>query len=117
MIVRAEGAWIEDADGRRYLDGVSSWWTCTLGHDPPRLRRVLREQAEQLVHVAAGGITHAPVALLAKELAEIAPPGLTRTHFSDDGSTAVEVAIKIAFQHWQQNGRPRPHPIVARPGA
>lgn len=117
MIVRAEGAWIEDADGRRYLDGVSSWWTCTLGHDPPRLRRVLREQAEQLVHVAAGGITHAPVALLAKELAEIAPPGLTRTHFSDDGSTAVEVAIKIAFQHWQQNGRPRRHRFVALAGA
>lgn len=117
VVVRAEGAWIEDADGRRYLDGVSSWWTCTLGHDPPRLRRVLREQAEQLVHVAAGGITHAPVALLAKELAEIAPPGLTRTHFSDDGSTAVEVAIKIAFQHWQQNGRPRRHRFVALAGA
>lgn len=117
MIVRAQGAEIEDADGRRYLDGVSSWWTCTLGHDPPRLVRALREQAEQLVHVAAGGITHAPIAMLAKELAEIAPPGLTRTHFSDDGSTAVEVAIKIAFQHWQQNGRARRHRFVALAGA
>lgn len=117
VIVRAEGPWIVDADGARYLDGVSSWWSCTLGHDPPRLLRALREQAEQLVHVAAGGITHAPVALLARELAEIAPPGLVRTHFSDDGSTAVEVAIKIAFQYWQQNGRPRRHRFVALAGA
>ena len=117
VIVRAEGAWIEDANGHRYLDGVSSWWTCTLGHDPPRLRRVLREQAEQLIHVASGGVTHAPVALLAKELAEIAPLGLTRTHFSDDGSTSVEVAIKIAFQHWQQNGRAGRHRFVALAGA
>ncbi|UJR86199.1 Hypothetical protein I5071_82810 [Sandaracinus amylolyticus] len=117
VIVRGEGAWIVDADERRYLDGVSSWWTCTLGHDPPRLRRVLREQAEQLIHVAAGGITHAPIALLAKELTEVAPAGLTRTHFSDDGSTSVEVAIKIAFQHWQQNGRAKRHRFVALAGA
>lgn len=117
VIVRAKGAWITDADGRRYLDGVSSWWTCTLGHDPPRLLQALREQASELVHVAAGGITHAPIALLAKELSEVAPPGLTRTHFSDDGSTAVEVAIKIAFQYWQQNGRPKRHRFVALGGA
>jgi adenosylmethionine-8-amino-7-oxononanoate aminotransferase len=113
VIVAASGAWIEDADGRRFLDGVSSWWACTLGHDPPRLVRALREQADTLIHVAAGGITHAPAALLARELAEVAPPGLVRTHFSDNGSTAVEVAIKIAFQYWQQNGRARRHRFVA----
>lgn len=117
VIARAEGPWIEDVDGRRYLDGVSSWWTCTLGHDPPRLRAAMRAQLDTLVHVAAGGITHAPIALLAKELAEIAPPGLVRTHFSDDGSTSVEVAIKIAFQHWQQNGRAKRHRFVALAGA
>ena len=117
VIVAAHGAWIEDADGHRYLDGVSSWWTCTLGHDHPRLRRVLREQSNVLLHVAAGGITHAPVALLAKELAAVAPPGLTRTHFSDDGSTSVEVAIKIAFQHWAQNGRASRHRFVSLTGA
>jgi adenosylmethionine-8-amino-7-oxononanoate aminotransferase len=117
VIVAASGPWIEDADGRRYLDGVSSWWTCTLGHDPPRLVAALRAQMEQLIHVAAGGITHPAVALLAKELAEVAPPGLERTHFSDNGSTAVEVAIKIAFQYWQQNGRPRRHRFLALAGA
>jgi adenosylmethionine-8-amino-7-oxononanoate aminotransferase len=117
VVVGAEGSWLLDADGRRYLDAVSSWWSCTLGHDPPRLRAAVRAQLDQLIHVAAGGITHAPVALLAKELAEIAPTGLVRTHFSDDGSTAVEVAIKMAFQYWQQNGRPRRHRFLALSGA
>lgn len=106
VVVGGEGPWIEDADGRRLLDGNASWWTVTLGHQHPRLRAALARQAEQLMHVAAGGITHAPVALLAQELAAVAPPGLSRVHFSDDGSTAVEVAIKAAFQYWQQNGRP-----------
>lgn len=106
VIVGGQGPWIEDADGRRLLDGNASWWTVTLGHQHPRLRAALARQAEQLMHVAAGGITHAPVALLAQELAAVAPPGLSRIHFSDDGSTAVEVAIKAAFQYWQQNGRP-----------
>lgn len=106
VIVGGEGPWIEDADGRRLLDGNASWWTMTLGHQHPRLKAALIRQAETLMHVAAGGITHAPVALLAEELAKVAPPGLTRAHFSDDGSTAVEVAIKTAFQYWRQNGRP-----------
>ena len=117
VIARAEGAWLEDADGRRYLDGVSSWWSQTLGHRPPRLVAAMRAQLDELAHVAAGGITHAQVASLAHELAQVAPPGLVRTHFSDDGSTAVEVAVKIAFQYWQQNGRPRRHRFVALGGA
>ncbi len=117
VIVRAAGPFLEDADGRRYLDAVSSWWACTLGHDPPRLLAALARQASELVHVAAGGITHAPAALLAKELAEVAPRGLERVHFSDDGSTSVEVAVKMAFQYWQQNGRPRRHRFVALAGA
>lgn len=117
VIVEASGPWIVDRNGRRYLDGVSSWWSCTLGHDPPRLVQAAVEQMRSLIHVAAGGITHPQIALLAKELAEVAPPGLVRTHFSDDGSTSVEVAIKIAFQHWQQNGRPARHRFVALSGA
>lgn len=117
VIVEAEGPWIVDADGRRYVDAVSSWWSATLGHRHPRLVRALSDQAGMLTHVAAGGVTHANVALLAEELAAVAPAGLTRTHFSDDGSTAVEVAVKIAFQYWQQNGRPRRHRFVCLAGA
>ncbi len=117
VIVGGEGPFIEDADGRRYLDGNASWWTVTLGHGHPRLRAALAKQADALMHVAAGGITHAPVALLARELCNVAPAGLTRVHFSDDGSTAVEVAIKAAFQYWQQNGRPTRTRFLALSGA
>lgn len=106
VIVSAEGPWLVDADGRRYLDGISSWWTSTLGHRHPRLLAALADQAARLDHVAAGGATHPTVAALAAELCAVAPAGLERVHFSDDGSTAVEVALKIAFQYWQQQGRP-----------
>jgi adenosylmethionine---8-amino-7-oxononanoate aminotransferase len=117
VIVEAEGPYVFDADGRRYVDAVSSWRTATLGHRHPRLVRALGAQAAVLPHVAAGGITHAQVALLAEELAAVAPKGLVRTHFSDDGSTAVEVAVKVAFQYWQQNGRPTRHRFVCLSGA
>lgn len=117
VVVGAEGPWLFDADGRRVLDANASWWTCTLGHGHPRLRAALARQADALMHVAAGGITHAPVALLAEELAAVAPGDLSRVHFSDDGSTAVEVAVKAAFQYWQQNGRPRRTRFVTLSGA
>lgn len=117
VVVGGEGPWIEDADGRRLLDANASWWTVTLGHQNPRLRAALVRQAEALMHVSTGGITHAPVALLARELTEVAPEGLSRVHFSDDGSTAVEVAIKAAFQHWQQSGRPTRTRFLALAGA
>jgi adenosylmethionine-8-amino-7-oxononanoate aminotransferase len=113
VIVEAEGAWLVDADGRRYLDGISSWWACTLGHRHPRLVRALVDQLGRIDHVGAGGITHPAVAQLAAELVAVAPTGLTRAHFSDDGSTAVEVAIKIAFQYWQQMGRPARRRFIA----
>ncbi len=117
VVVRAEGPWLWDADGRRVFDGNASWWACTLGHGHPRLRAALLRQSEALMHVSAGGITHAAVALLAEELSAITPGDLSRVHFSDDGSTAVEVAIKAAFQYWQQNGRPSRTRFIALSGA
>ncbi len=106
VIVDADGPWLLDAGGGRYLDGISSWWTCTLGHRHPRLLAALAAQAARLDHVGAGGAIHPAVAHLAAELCAVAPAGLERAFFSDDGSTAVEVAVKIAFQYWQQHGRP-----------
>ena len=106
VIVEAEGAWLVAEDGHRYLDGISSWWTCTLGHRHPRVVAALATQVARLDHVSAGGAIHPAIASLAAELCAVAPAGLERVHFSDDGSTAVEVAVKIAFQYWQQNGRP-----------
>ncbi len=117
VVVAARGARLFDADGRSYLDGNASWWTALLGHQHPRLVQALVEQAQTLAHVSLAGIAHEQAALLAHELVEVAPPGLPRVFFSDDGSTAVEVAIKMAVQYWAQNGAPRRTRFVALDGA
>jgi adenosylmethionine-8-amino-7-oxononanoate aminotransferase len=106
VIARAEGAWLEDMNGTRYLDGNGSWWCNNLGHGNPRLRAALTSQAEAMMHCALAGITHPQAASLAEELADVAPAGLERVFYSDNGSTANEVAVKIALQYWQQNGSP-----------
>lgn len=120
-----EGAWITDVDGRRYLDANGSWWVSSLGHRHPRLVAALTRQAQSLPHVALAGITHEPAAKLAAELVALAPGAgvapaderLTRAFFSDDGSTAVEVALKLCAQYWAQNGRPRRTRFVTLTGA
>jgi adenosylmethionine-8-amino-7-oxononanoate aminotransferase len=117
VIDRAEGPWLWDLDGSRYLDGNSSWWVAALGHGHPRLLKVLREQAERLAHVALAGITHEPAAMLAEELVAIAPRGLTRVFYTDNGSCSIEVALKIAVQAWQQRGKPKKTKFLALNGA
>jgi adenosylmethionine-8-amino-7-oxononanoate aminotransferase len=117
VIARAKGARLIDVDGRSYLDGNASWWTAVLGHGHPRLVAALERQAENLCHSALAGITHEPAAHLASELVSIAPAGLERVFFSDDGSTAIEVALKLALQYWAQNGRPERRRFVALEGA
>lgn len=104
VIARAEGAWLYDHDGSAYLDGNSSWWCKNLGHRHPRLIKALQKQCESLGHCSMAQTTHEQAALLAKELADVCPERLERVFYSDDGSTAVEVAQKMAFQYWQQNG-------------
>jgi adenosylmethionine-8-amino-7-oxononanoate aminotransferase len=117
VIERAQGARLFDADGKSYLDANSSWWCALLGHRHERLVRALTQQAEKFCHVALAGITHEPAARLAKELVHLAPPGLEHVFFSDNGSTAVEVAMKMALQYWAQNGRPARRRFVALDGA
>ena len=127
VVVRSEGPYLYDADGTRYLDANGSWWVSTLGHRHPRLVRALTEQAGNLPHVSLAGITHAPAAALASELAALAPGAdrlslpaaerLTRVFYSDNGSTAVEVAIKMAAQYWAQNGRPGRTRFITLSGA
>ncbi|MEN9579459.1 MAG: adenosylmethionine--8-amino-7-oxononanoate transaminase [Pseudomonadota bacterium] len=109
----ALGARLFDLDGRSYLDGNASWWVALLGHNHPRLLRCLTEQAARMTHVALAGITHEPAARLASELCAVAPTGLSRVFFSDDGSTAVEVAIKMSLQYWAQNARPERKRFIA----
>jgi adenosylmethionine-8-amino-7-oxononanoate aminotransferase len=117
VIERAAGARLFDADGRSYLDANASWWTSCLGHGHPRLVAALTRQAESLCHTALAGIAHAPAAELAEALCRVAPAGLEHVFFSDDGSTAVEVAMKLALQFWAQQGRPERRTFVALEGA
>jgi adenosylmethionine---8-amino-7-oxononanoate aminotransferase len=106
-IARASGAYLYDADGRAILDAISSWWVTLHGHAEPSIAEAVAEQARTLEQVIFAGFTHEPAARLAAELVEVLPPGLTRVFLSDDGSTAVEVALKAALQYWRNHGRPR----------
>jgi adenosylmethionine-8-amino-7-oxononanoate aminotransferase len=111
-IVRGEGVYLYTEEGKRLLDGISSWWVNIHGHSHPRLNRALSEQAQQLEHVLFAGCTHAPAVNLAERLVHVLPSGLTRVFYSDNGSTAVEVALKLAFQYWQNAGQPQRRTFV-----
>ena len=113
VVVEAQGSRIVDADGRSYIDANASWWTSTLGHGHPGLVAALRRQTERLVHTALAGIAHTGAAELAEALCAVAPKGLGHVFFSDNGSTAVEVAMKLALQYWSQNGRPERRRFLA----
>jgi adenosylmethionine-8-amino-7-oxononanoate aminotransferase len=117
VLESAQGSRLRDVNGKQYIDANASWYCCALGHQHPRLVRALTAQAEKMCHVALAGIAHEPSAALAQELCEVAPAGLSRVFFSDDGSTAVEVALRLALQYWAQNGRPRRTRFLALDGA
>ena len=117
VVASAEGIWLTDENGQRWMDGSGSWWVSNLGHGYPRVREALHAQLDKACHVMFGGATHAPAATLAARLAAVAPPGLTRTFFSDNGSTAVEVAIRIAYESWQQSGAAARRRFVTLEGA
>jgi adenosylmethionine---8-amino-7-oxononanoate aminotransferase len=112
-IVRGEGVYLYTDDGRRFLDGISSWWVNIHGHAHPELNAALAAQAAQLEHVLFAGVTHEPAVALAEQLISILPSGLTRVFYSDNGSTAVEVALKMAWQYWQNCGHPAKREFVA----
>jgi len=103
-IRRGEGAWLEDFAGRRYLDAISSWWVNLFGHANPRINAALRDQLETLEHVLLAGFTHQPAIELAERLVKLAPSGLSRCFYADNGSSAVEVALKMSFHYWRNRG-------------
>lgn len=104
-IRRGEGVWLEDFDGQRYLDAVSSWWVNLFGHANPHINAALRDQLEQLEHVILAGFSHEPAVELAEQLVEITPPGLSRCFYTDNGSAAVEVALKMSYHYWRNSGQ------------
>lgn len=114
VLVRGEGAELIDSRGRRYLDGNSSIWTNIHGHSHPVLRDAIRAQLDEVAHVSFLGTTNEPAIRLAAELAAISPNGaLPRVFFSDNGSTAIEVALKMAVQYFQLTGESERNRFVA----
>ena len=111
-IERGEGAWLYDFEGKRYFDGISSWWVNLFGHANPRISAAVREQVGRLEHVMLAGFTHAPVVELSEALVKIVPAGLTRCFYADNGSAAVEVAVKMSFHYWQNLGKSRKRRFV-----
>jgi len=106
-IVYADGVYLYTDSGQRLLDGISSWWVNIHGHNHPRLNEALSKQAQRLDHVLFAGCTHRPAVELAERLLDLLPEGLTRVFYSDNGSTAVEVALKMAYQYWSNLGQPQ----------
>ena len=105
-IRRGQGIWLEDFDGHRYLDAISSWWVNLFGHSHPHINAALKAQLDQLEHVILAGFTHEPAITLAERLTALAPAGLTRCFYADNGSSAVEVALKMSFHYWRNSGQP-----------
>jgi len=104
-IRRGEGVWLEDFDGKRYLDAVSSWWVNVFGHANPRINQRIKDQLDQLEHVMLAGFSHQPVVELSERLVRITPQGLDRVFYTDNGSTGIEVALKMSFHYWRNCGR------------
>jgi adenosylmethionine---8-amino-7-oxononanoate aminotransferase len=116
-IARGEGAWLIDQNGKRYLDAISSWWTNLFGHANPRIAAAVKDQLDRLEHVIFAGFTHEPGIALAEELLRVAPRGLARVFYADNGSSAVEVALKMSFHYWRNLGRERKTRFIALTGS
>ncbi|HTL90748.1 MAG TPA: adenosylmethionine--8-amino-7-oxononanoate transaminase [Steroidobacteraceae bacterium] len=106
-IRRGQGVWLEDFAGKRYLDAISSWWVNLFGHSETRINAAVAAQLANLEQVILAGFTHEPVIQLSEQLAAIAPAGLTRCFYADNGSSAVEVAVKMSFHYWRNVGQNR----------
>lgn len=103
-IVRGEGVWLVDADGKRYLDAVSSWWVNLFGHNNPRIKDAIKAQLDQLEHVMLAGFTHEPVVQLSEKLGVLT--GLSHAFYGSDGASATEIALKMSFHFWRNSGKP-----------
>jgi len=110
---RAEGVWLEDFEGNRYIDAISSWWLNLFGHANPRINAAVKEQIDTLEHLILAGCSHEPVVALSERLVAVTPEGLTRCFFADNGSAAVEVALKMSYHYWLNTGRGEKRRFVA----
>ncbi len=115
-VSRAEGVWLHDFEGNRYLDAVSSWWVNLFGHAHPSIDAAVRDQVGKLEHVMIAGFTHAPVIELAERLSKISPGNLGHAFFASDGASAAEIALKMAFHYWANRGKPGKRRFVSLEG-
>lgn len=115
-LARGQGCWLWDTEGNRYLDTNASVWTNTFGHNDPELNDALKEQLAQLAHCTYLGLSHPKAAELAQTLTTSAPSGLDRCFFSDNGSNAIEIALKLSYQFWQLQGKPQKEQIIGMEG-
>jgi len=106
-IKSGQGVWLEDFEGNRYLDAISSWWVNLFGHCNPRINQRIKTQLDQLEHVILAGFTHEPVITLSEQLQQLTPPGLNHCFYADNGSSAIEVALKMSFHYWRNKGQKR----------
>ncbi|MEI8209234.1 MAG: adenosylmethionine--8-amino-7-oxononanoate transaminase [Methylococcales bacterium] len=104
-IKKGQGVWLEDIEGNRYLDAISSWWVNLFGHANPHINAALKDQLDTLEQVIFAGFTHEPAIKLAETLVALSPEGLTRCFYADNGSAAVEVALKMSFHYWRNKGQ------------
>ena len=111
-IKRGEGVYLEDFDGNRYLDAISSWWVNLFGHGNPQISAAVKAQLDKLEHVLLAGFTHEPVIHLSEQLVDVTPEGLTRCFYADNGSSAVEVALKMSFHYWLNSGKSKKQRFV-----
>lgn len=105
-IRRGKGVWLEDFEGKRYLDIVSSWWVNVFGHANERINARIKQQLDELEHVILSGFTHQPVIELSERLGQLAPAGLGHCFYADNGSSAIEIALKMSYHYWRNVGRP-----------
>ncbi len=104
IIEKDEGFYLIDIDGNRYIDGVTSLWVLVHGHGKKELIEAMKQQADALCHSTLLGLANVPAVVLAKKMVEIVPGGLSKVFYSDNGSTSVEIALKMAYQYWLQKG-------------
>jgi adenosylmethionine-8-amino-7-oxononanoate aminotransferase len=116
-IRRAEGPWLEDMDGHRYLDAISSWWTSLFGHGHPRIKAALAEQLDTLDHVMLAGFTHEPVVMLSEKLSALTDHELGHCFYASDGASAVEIALKMSFHFWRNTGHPGKNRFLSLAGS
>jgi len=103
-IAKAKGVWLTDFDGKRYIDAISSWWVNIWGHANPYINQALKQQLDTLEHVILAGFSHEPIVELSEKLLALAPKGLARCFYADNGSAAIEVALKMSMHFWHNQG-------------